>query len=146
MEELKRGGVVKSIGVSNYNLTTLKATLAIAKKPIEVNQVEWNAKEHDEELFQFCNQSGIRLEAWSPLGGKAGSVLSDPVLLEIAKSHGVSTAQVALRWSVQQGVIPVVGSANSEHQISDMDLFGFELTTPEMQRISALGPPVTVSV
>lgn len=146
MEELKRIGVVKSIGVSNYNLTTLEWMATVAKEPIEVNQVEWNPKNHDDKLLQFCNKSGIRLEAWSPLGGKAGSVLSDPVVLDIAKTHGVSTAQVSLRWSVQQGVVPVVGSADAEHQISDMDVFSFELSESEMQRISGLGAPVTAMV
>jgi len=139
MEELKRIGVVKSIGVSNYNITQLQWTLEVATEQIDVNQVDWNPKEHDDDLLRFCEQHGITLEAWSPLGGKAGSVLSDPVIAKIAQGHGVSTAQVTLRWSVQQGVVPVVGSANAAHQISDMDLFGFNLTSDEMDQISALG-------
>jgi len=138
MEELKRIGVVKSIGVSDYNITQLQDTLEVATEPIELNQVEWNPKQHEEDMLAFCQKHGIQLQAWSPLGGSKGSVLADPAVKKIADAHSVSTAQVVLRWSLQRGVAVVVGTANSEHAQGDLDIFGFELSSDEVQAISAL--------
>lgn len=139
MEELKRIGVVKAIGVSDYNTTQLAQTLETAKEPIELHQVEWNPKTHDEKMLEFCKSKGIQLQAWSPLGGARGSVLSDPAVQKIAASHNVSTAQVVLRWSLQRDVAVVVGTANAAHAKGDLDLFGFALTDDEVKTISGLG-------
>uniref|UniRef100_A0A7R9ZUP5 NADP-dependent oxidoreductase domain-containing protein n=1 Tax=Pyrodinium bahamense TaxID=73915 RepID=A0A7R9ZUP5_9DINO len=138
MEELKRLGVVKAIGVSDYNVTQLSQTLEIAKEPIELNQVEWNPKEHDEKMFAFCQKHGILLQAWSPLGGSQGSVLPDPTIARIAAARNRTAAQVTLRWSLQRGLAVVVGTANPDHARDDLDVFGFELTEDEVQSISAL--------
>jgi diketogulonate reductase-like aldo/keto reductase len=138
MEELKTLGVVKSIGVSDYSIQNLQDTLEIAKEKISVNQVEWNPLHHDDEMLEFCKKNGILLQAWSPLGGAEGSVMSDPIVKEVASKHNVSTAQIVLRWSLQQGVAVVVGTANPEHQMGDHDIFNFQLTEDEMKRISAL--------
>lgn len=138
MEDLKKIGVVKSIGVSDYNITQLSDTLAVAKEPIEVNQVEWNPKAHDNDMLAFCQKHGILLQAWSPLGGSKGSCLSDPVVQRIAAVHNVSAAQVVLKWSLQQGVAVVVGTANPDHAAGDKNLFGFELAEEEMRTISEM--------
>lgn len=137
MEELKRIGVVKSIGVSDYSVANLKDTLEVAKQPIEVNQVEWNPRKHDEDMLAFCKEHGIQLQAWSPLGGAGGSVLSEPAIQAAAKAHNVSTAQVALRWSLQRGVAVVVGTANPDHARSDLEIFGFSLSDKELHDISS---------
>lgn len=146
MEELKRIGVVKSIGVSDYNIEQLTDTLEVATQPIDLNQVEWNPKKHDEKMLEFCTKNQIRLQAWSPLGGAEGSVLADPAVKKIAAGHNVSTAQVALRWSLQRGVAVVVGTANPEHADGDLDLFGFNLADAEVDTISALQPAESVHV
>lgn len=138
MEELKRIGVVKSIGVSDYGITHLQKTLANATEPVEVLQVEWNPEHHDEDVLSFCKAHGILLQAWSPLGGAEGSVLSDPVVKAISAAHNVSTAQAVLHWSLQRGVAVVVGTANADHMSSDHDVFGFQLSEAEVQDISAL--------
>jgi len=135
MEDLKKFGVVRSIGVSDYNKEQLQATLATATEPIELNQVEWNPAHHDDDMLEFCRNHSILLQAWSPLGGAKGSVLSNPAIEKAAAAHNVSTAQVTLRWSLQQGVAVVVGTANPDHQLSDRALFGFKLTDDEVKRI-----------
>merc|ERR1719327_1692607 len=132
MEELKRIGVVKSIGISDYNVTQIEWTLEIAKEPIELNQVHWNPLYHDESMLAFCKKHGILLQAWSPLGGADGSVLGNPVVKSIAAKHNVSTAQVTLRWSLQRGVAVVVGTANADHAKSDLDIFSFQLGADEI--------------
>lgn len=138
MEDLKKIGVVRSIGVSNYMVEHLEATLANATQPIEVNQVEWHPRHHQEELLDFCKAHGILLEAYSPLGGAGGSVLSHPVVKEIAAAHNTSAPQVVLRWSLQRGVAVVVGTANADHMAADRDIFGFQLTADEVSKMSAL--------
>jgi diketogulonate reductase-like aldo/keto reductase len=144
MEELKRFGVVKAIGVSDYNTTHLADTLAIAKEPIELNQVEWNPKNHDEGLYRFAQEHNIRMQAWSPLGGAGVEVLSDPVIKGVAARHSVSTAQIALKWALHRGVGVVVGSSNPAHLKSDLDVFSFDLTDDEVSQISALQPSAII--
>jgi len=141
MEELKKIGVVKSIGISDYGIQDLKDTLEVATEPIDLHQVEWNPYNQPHDMLDFCKEHGITLQAWSPLGGTKGSPLSDPLITKIAAAHKVSTPQVVLKWSVQQGVAVVVGTANPEHAASDKDIFGFELTDEEMKAISAMQPP-----
>jgi len=138
-EDLKSWGVVKAIGVSDMSITQLGQILEAAILPIEVHQVEWNPKTHDDELLTFCKSKNIQLQAWSPLGGAAGSVLSEPKVKEIAAAHGVSTAQVTLRWALQRGVAVVVGSTNADHIKGDLDIFGFDLSDAEIATIDGLG-------
>ena len=96
-------------------------------------------------MLAFCQKHQIQLQAWSPLGGAQGSVLSNPVVQSIAKAHGRSTAQVVLRWSLQRGVAVVTGTDNKAHMASDLDLWGspsepFVLSDMEMQQLNNLGP------
>jgi diketogulonate reductase-like aldo/keto reductase len=146
MEDLKKIGVAKAIGVSDYNIEQLQQTLDKATEPIELHQVEWNPKTHDESMLKFCKEKNIQLQAWSPLGGAAGSVLSDPKVKAIATSHNVSTAQVTLKWALQRDVAVVVGTANADHARSDLDIFGFKLTDDEVSTISGLGLTSSESV
>lgn len=141
MEDLKSFGVVKAIGVSDYNVTQLEQTLETAKEPIEMNQVEWNPKSHDDDLLAFCESKGILVQAWSPLGGAQGSVLSHPSVTGIAKAHNVSAAQVTLRWALQRGVAVVVGTSSAQHARGDLDIFGFRLSGAEVDTISAMRAP-----
>jgi len=138
MEELKRIGVVKAIGVSDYNITNLQDTLEVATEKIDLHQVEWNPSSHDEAMLDFCKKNDILLQAWSPLGGASGSVLSHPTVEKAAKAHNVSTAQVTLRWSLQRGVAVVVGTANPDHAAGDFDVFGFQLSEDEVSAISEI--------
>jgi len=92
-------------------------------------------------LLAFAKAHGITLQAWGALGaGVWGpSILKHPALVAAAAAHNVTTAQVALRWSVQQGVVVIAGTANEAHTAADLDLWGFELSEAEMKAISAVG-------
>eukprot|EP00933_Yihiella_yeosuensis_P006816 TRINITY_DN111623_c0_g1_i1.p1 TRINITY_DN111623_c0_g1~~TRINITY_DN111623_c0_g1_i1.p1 ORF type:complete len:340 (-),score=62.37 TRINITY_DN111623_c0_g1_i1:304-1323(-) len=138
MEFLKRSGRVRAIGVSDYEIEHLQQTLEIATLPISVNQVEWHPYKHDEKLKAFCSKHGIATMAWSPLSGQKASALSDPEVKSIADRHKVSPAQVVLRWSLQQNVSVVTGTAKPEHMKGDLDIFSFQLTAEEMASISGL--------
>lgn len=138
MELLQSLGRVRSIGISDYNTTHVRETLAVAKASIALHQVEWNPLHHDEEMLALCNEHKIQLQAWSPLGGSRGNVLSNPTVVDIAASHNTSTAQVVLKWSLQRGVAVVTGTDNPSHMASDLDLWSFTLTADEVQAINGL--------
>ena len=140
MEILQQVGRARAIGLSDYNTTQLAETLAYATRPIALHQVEWNPLQHDEAMLSLCQQHGIQLQAWSPLGGAHGSVFANPTVQAIAASHNVSAAQVALKWSLQRGVAVVVGTDNPAHMASDLDVWGFELSAAEIAKISAIAP------
>lgn len=89
-------------------------------------------------MLSYCKAHGIQLQAWSPLGGAAGSVFADPTIKAVASAHKVSPAQVAVKWSLQRGVAVVVGTDNQEHMASDLDVWSFELTPAEMSKIDAI--------
>ncbi len=77
---------------------------------------------------------------WYPFGGRGhtGEMLGDDTISAIAKAHGVTSAQVILRWNLQRGVVVIPGSSNPDHIRENLDLFGFSLTDEEMQKISEL--------
>ena len=83
---------------------------------------------------------GIVTEAWCPIY-RGGELLDHLLLRSIGERHGVSAAQVVLRWHVQLGVVPIPKSASDERQYENLDVFGFELTDAEMDAITALGRP-----
>ena len=101
-------------------------------------QVEWNPLDHDEDMLALCTKHGIQLQAWSPLGGDHGDILSNPQVVAIAATHNTSTAQVVLKWSLQRGVAVVTGTDNPAHMASDLDLWGFTLTDQEMTELNKL--------
>ena len=138
MELLQKLGRARAIGISDYNATHIAETLAVATRPIALHQVEWNPLHHEETMLALCKHHGIQLQAWSPLGGARGDVLSNPKVQSIAAAHKVSAAQVVLKWSLQRGVAIVTGTANPRHMASDLDLWGFTLTDAEVTQIDGL--------
>ncbi|KAK9886761.1 hypothetical protein WA026_018413 [Henosepilachna vigintioctopunctata] len=132
-------GLVRSIGVSNYTLKHLNELLANDHgiKP-SVNQVEWHPKFYQPELLNLCRQEGILLQAYSSLGGTGNSeLLKDPVVVQIATELGTTSAQVLLRWAVQQN-IGIIPKARSESRIkSNIDL-NFQIPVPLMTQLNNL--------
>ncbi|UOQ87266.1 aldo/keto reductase [Gracilibacillus salinarum] len=133
MEKLYNDGKIRAIGVSNFKEHHLDDLIKDAEITPMVNQVEYHPHLQQRNLHDYCKEHNIQLEAWSPL--KQGKVLDDPTLTDIAKRHGKSTAQVILRWDLQQGVVTIPKSVK-QHRIHDnADVFDFELTDAEMKLI-----------
>ena len=103
-----------------------------------VNQIELHPFFPQAEQRAANADRGIVTEAWCPIG-RAGALLDHLLLRSIGDRHGVSAAQVVLRWHVQLGVVPIPKSASDERQYENLDVFGFTLTDEEMDQISALG-------
>ncbi|MEY2191971.1 aldo/keto reductase [Neobacillus sp. BF23-41] len=135
-EKLYKEGRVRAIGVSNFQVHHLEDLISSAEIKPMVNQVEFHPHLTQKELLAFCKNEGIQLEAWSPL--KQGKLLSEPVLEDLAHKYNKSVAQVILRWDIQHGVVTIPKSIKDHRIIENADIFDFELTTEDMDKIDGL--------
>jgi len=133
---LRDGGSVRSIGVSNFQIEHLERIIDATGVVPTVNQIELHPRLQQPELRRFHSEHGILTEAWSPLG--KGELLDDPVLEEIARSHGRTPAQVVLRWHVQLGNVVIPKSVTPARIEENFQVFDFELSDEEMSRMSEL--------
>ena len=148
MEHLVQAGLVRNIGVCNYNTALLRDLLSYARIQPAVLQVELHPYLTQEKLVRFCRENGIAVTGFSPLGalsymplGMAGpgdSVLEQAVVRESAKRHCKTPAQVVLRWAVQRGTAVVVKTSRPNRLVENLALFDFELAPEEMAAMSAL--------
>ncbi|QKG83789.1 aldo/keto reductase [Kroppenstedtia pulmonis] len=136
LEHLYEKGLVRAIGVCNFQIHHLKDLMANAKIVPAVNQVEYHPRLTQKELHRFCRENGIQLEAWSPL--MRGEILKEETLVKIAANHGKTPAQVILRWDLQHGVVTIPKSVRPERIEQNADIFDFELSQEEMEKIDAL--------
>lgn len=150
LEALQQSGKARAIGVSNFNSSALKMLHAadLKVRPV-VDQCGYSIAGHtdpqwgrDDASRDYCFSEHCTFTAYSPLGGwaKGGTshVLNDPTVVAVAAAHNRSTAQVALRWVVQQGIIAVTSSDKLDHIASDLEVFDFQLTDEEMQELAKL--------
>lgn len=147
MEELVDMGLVKNIGTSNMTIPKLKLLLSDAKiKPV-CNEMELHPHFQQKKLFDFCVENNIQPIAYCPIGSPGRPDrdrtpddtvdLEDPVLKEIAKKHGVTSAQVALKWAIQRGQVPIPFSIN--HYLENLSsAMIVELSNDEMKEISKI--------
>ena len=145
LEEAYKAGKVRAIGISNFPIEELRRLLGESEIKPSLIQVECHPYFPQTELKALLKEHNIALQAWYPLGGRGNaSIMSEPVIAEIAKTHGKSPAQVILRWHVQLGHSIVPGSKTPSHIAENLDLFDFELTNEEMAQINGLdkGEPI----
>jgi len=137
MIRLRDDGLVRSIGVCNFTEELLTRIIDETGVVPAVNQIELHPHFPQPEMRAFHAAHGIQTQSWSPLAHEKGTV-SDPVVVAIAEAHGVSPAQVVLRWHVQLESIPLPKSSTAARQRENLDVFGFELTDSEVSAISGL--------
>ncbi len=134
--ELQEEGLVKHIGVSNFPASMVEE--ATEHADIFCNQVEYHPRNLQDELLEQAEERDYLLTAYSPVA--KGRITNDATLEEIGKTHDKTPAQVALRWLVQQEKVCAIPKAQSrEHQEGNLDIFDFELSEDEMERVSDLG-------
>ncbi|KAM6567542.1 hypothetical protein CsatA_026670 [Cannabis sativa] len=144
MEECQNLGLTKSIGVSNFSSKKLQTLLATAKIPPALNQVEMNPVWQQKKLRKFCQENGILITAYSPLGGnkegtwRTNRVMDSDVLKQIANSKGKTIAQICLRWLYEQGVSFVVKSFNKERMKQNIDILDWSLSSEELEMIDQI--------
>jgi 2,5-diketo-D-gluconate reductase A len=134
--ELRDGGRIKSIGVSNFNQDHLERIIGETGVTPVVNQVELHPRFQQLGIRDFHARHDIRIESWSPLG--SGRLLDDPTLGAIAKKHGKTVAQAIIRWHLQQGLIVIPKSVNKDRIAANFDVFDFELDADDLKAIQGL--------
>jgi len=148
MEQLVEKGLVKQIGVCNYNTGLIHDLMSYATIKPSVLQVESHPYHTQEKLIRLATDYGIKVTAFSPLGAlsyfeidmakPADSVLTEPVVTDIATKHGKSPAQVVLRWGIQRGTSIIPKSSNPDRMRENLAITDFALTDDQMAAISAL--------
>ena len=141
MEEAYRAGKLKAIGVCNFYphvLTDFCETVDIIPA---VNQVELHPFFAQEGALKVMKEYGVTPEAWGPFAEGKHGIFTHPVLTKIGNKYGKTTAQVALRWNIQRGVVVIPKSVHIERIKANIDVFDFELTKEDMDKISALSLP-----
>lgn len=136
MERAQELGYTRSIGVSNFDADELAQVMAAAQAPPVVNQVQFNPFVYRRALLAACEQHGIALEAYSPLG--TGRHLSDRRVGEIAQRVGRTPAQVLLRWCLQLGLPVIPKSTHRERIEQNAQIFDFSLSDQDMADLQAL--------
>jgi 2,5-diketo-D-gluconate reductase B len=139
LAKAKRDGLARHIGVANFTTRLLDEAIALCPEPLVALQAEYHPYLDQSKLLGAVRRHGLAFVAYCPLG--RGRLFSDPALAEIARARGRSVAQVALRWLVQQGVIPIPRSSKPERIAGNLNVFDFSLADDEMRRISALKRP-----
>lgn len=136
LEDYYNRGVFKSIGVSNFKQEHLDLILQNGKiKPV-VNQIESHVGKWNEDLIAYNKEHDIATVAWSPLGGVEED--AKQVLQDIGDKYGKTYAQVLLRYQIERDVIVIPKSHNKERQAESLNIFDFELTSDDRERIAAL--------
>ncbi|MBN7274546.1 aldo/keto reductase [Ligilactobacillus pobuzihii] len=138
LEDLYDQGLVRAIGVSNFEKEDLEQLLAHAKVTPAVDQVETHPYYQRPKLHALLKQLGIAYEAWSPLGRAKNGALQDPTLQKIAKTHNKSVAQVIIRWHIQNDEIVIPKSTHANRIEENFNVFDFSLTDSEMKQIAGL--------
>jgi 2,5-diketo-D-gluconate reductase A len=134
--KLKEVGVSRSIGVANFHAEHLANVIDLSFFTPAVNQIELHPLLNQAELRELDASYGIVTEAYGPLG--VGNLLDNPTVTSVAQAHDKSPAQVLIRWSIQLGNVVIPRSANPERMRENLNVFDFELTDDEMDRLSGL--------
>ena len=128
LEELYDEGVIRAIGVDNFTADKLSDFIFWNKIKPAVNFVECNPFFQREEERAYMMRKNICMQAWSPLSAGQNNLLNNKILEKIAVKHQKSVAQIALRWLVQRGIVPVVKSSNPKRMRENIDIFDFILS------------------
>ncbi len=135
VRRLRDEGLVRDIGVSNYDLDQIDDLIEATGEAPAVNQVSWSPARYDAGLLEGHRERGVVLEGYSPL---KGTQLDHPVLTDIGRAHGVSAAQVVLRWHLDHAIPVIPKSQRPERIAANLDLMGFMLTEAEVAAIDGL--------
>lgn len=138
LEDLYDEGKIRAIGVSNFYPDRLIDLCHFARITPMINQVETHIYDQQIEANKWMAKYGVTHEAWAPFAeGRQGS-FNDPVIIEIAKNHNKTSAQVMLRWNIQRGIIVLPKSTHIERMEENFNVFDFTLSDDEMKKIETL--------
>ena len=137
LAHVKRLGMSRHIGVSNFTVALIDEAVAACPEPLVCDQVEYHPYLDQTKVKEACARHGMALVAYSPVA--RGRIKSEETLVRIGQTHGKTAAQVCLRWLVQQNVAAIPRTSRIERLSENIDIFDFVLSAEEMQQISQLG-------
>lgn len=138
MERLYKEGRIRAIGVCNFSPARLiDMSYNFEMLPV-VNQIESHIHYQRKEELAVMQELGIQPEAWAPFAEGLKGTFTDTVLMDIARKHGKTTAQVMLRWNIQRGMVAIAKSVHKERMTENFDVWDFSLDEEDMRRISTL--------
>ena len=143
MEELYKEGKIRAIGISNFRQHHIDELLKTAEIKPMVNQIRLCPGETQDELVEYSRSKGMILEAYSPLG--TGKIFDVPEMQALAEKYGKSIAQICIRWSLQQGYLPLPKSVTASRIEENIKVFDFELEESDVKLIAGLTGCVGVS-
>jgi diketogulonate reductase-like aldo/keto reductase len=132
----KDEGLTRDIGVSNYSIEQMQTLMDKFDEAPAVNQIEWSPFGYSKEMLAFCHKNDIIIQAYSPL--TRGTQMEGQDIENIAAAHDKTPAQVMLRWAVQMGVVPIPKANHVDHLAENLDIFDFELSREDMDKLNAL--------
>ena len=135
----KKKGQAKHVGVANFTTAMIEEATKLATEPLVTNQIEVHPFLDQSKVVAACKKHGMSVTAYCPIA--RGKVPGNETLERIGKAHGRSASQVALRYLVQQGIIPIPRTATPAHLAANLALFDFTLTPAEMAEIAKLAKP-----
>jgi diketogulonate reductase-like aldo/keto reductase len=136
LEKLYADGVVRAIGVSNFQIYHLGDLLGDCEVKPTVNQVEYHPFLTQKELHKYCAENQIQLEAWSPL--MKGGALTDSTILEMGRKYNKTPAQIVIRWDLQHQVVTIPKSSRPHRMLENSNVFDFELSAEDMSLVDSL--------
>jgi 2,5-diketo-D-gluconate reductase A len=133
--EARDAGLTRTIGVSNFSVAQIDELIDATGERPAVNQIKWSPSLYDARVLRQHRERGVVLEGYSPF---RSTHLGDAVLVEIAEAHGVTPAQVVLRWHIQHEIVVIPKSVTPERIRENVDVFGLELTDEDIRRIDRM--------
>jgi 2,5-diketo-D-gluconate reductase B len=134
--EAKRDGRARHVGVANFTTSLLAEAIKLTSEPLVTNQIEVHPFLDQSKVIAACRANGLAVTAYCPLA--RGQIPSNDLLERIGRAHGRTPSQIALRYLVQQGIIPIPRTANPQHQADNLAVFDFSLSNAEMAEIGSL--------
>lgn len=138
LQEAYQAGQLKAIGLSNFNQEQIKGILAKFSVKPAVLQNEMHVFQQQVAMRQFCHENDIQFESWAPFGEGKENIFNHPLLTTIGSQYHKTAAQVILRFLLQEGVVAIPKSANSERMKQNFEVFDFELSAKDMEAIRQL--------
>jgi 2,5-diketo-D-gluconate reductase B len=137
LNKAKRDGLTRHIGVSNFTVELIDEAVKLSEEPLVTNQIELHPYLNQSKVIAACRKYGVSITAYSPIA--RGKAAGDRLLAKIGAAHRKTSAQVSLRWLVQQEIVAIPRTSKCERLKENLDIFDFALSDEEMAAISALG-------
>ncbi|MFE2777163.1 aldo/keto reductase [Aerococcus urinaeequi] len=134
----QKSGKLRAIGISNFKSSKMIEFVGLNEVTPQINQIEvnpWNQRIEDQEWHE---KYGVQVEAWAPFAEGRHDLFTNPILAEIGRQYGKSIGQVVLRWLIQRGIVALAKSVRPERMAENIDIFDFELSSEDVEKITAL--------